>query len=30
MKFSKFNVLFKLNQFNFLYNSRNNSFFKLL
>jgi uncharacterized protein len=29
MKWSQFNVLFKLHEFNFLYNSRNNSFFKL-
>jgi uncharacterized protein len=29
MKLSKFNILFKVNEFNFLYNSRTNSFFKL-
>jgi uncharacterized protein len=29
MKWSQFNILFKQNEFNFLYNSRNNSFFKL-
>jgi uncharacterized protein len=29
MKWSKFNILFKLNGVDFLYNSRNNSFFKL-
>jgi uncharacterized protein len=29
MKWSKFNILFKMKEFNFLYNSRSNSFFKL-
>ncbi|MDR1169650.1 MAG: radical SAM protein [Prevotellaceae bacterium] len=29
MKWSKFNILFKISEFNFLYNSKSNSFFKL-